>query len=128
MSLLLGTAVERRSPALTFRQRTWPAALLAGACDRGQLDTVNVLVQNRVPLEVKSMYGGTVLSTAVWAAINEPKPEHILLIEALIIAGARPEGTNYPSGDTRVDEALRRYRTTLPKSRRSEPSTEENEA
>lgn len=86
------------------------------AVNRGQLDAVNLLIRSRVPLEAKSMYGGTVLSTAVWSAINEPKPEHIRIIEALIIAGARLEATQYPSGEARVDEVLRRYRTALPKS------------
>jgi ankyrin repeat protein len=83
------------------------------AAGRGQLDTVKLLIEHRVPLEVKNMYGGTVLGTAVWSAIHEPRIDHFNIIEALLRAGARIEATDYPSGDPRVDDLLRRYGETF---------------
>ncbi|MBI4165337.1 MAG: ankyrin repeat domain-containing protein [Acidobacteria bacterium] len=79
------------------------------AANRGQLETIKLLIQRKMPLETKSMYGGTVLGTAVWSAINEPKPNHIAIIEALINAGARLDAVGYPTENERVDEVLRRY-------------------
>src|SRR5882762_1742691 len=73
------------------------------AANRGQLDLVMLLISRKVPLETRSMYGGTVLSTAVWSAINEPRPEHVRIIEALINAGAQVDDVGYPSGNERVD-------------------------
>jgi hypothetical protein len=79
------------------------------AANRGQLETVMLLIGHKTPLETRSMYGGTVLGTAVWAAINEPKTDHLRIIEALIKAGARLDEAGYPTGNERVDEALRPY-------------------
>jgi hypothetical protein len=79
------------------------------AANRGQLETVKLLIDRKAPLEDRSMYDGTVLGTAVWSAIHEPKADHIRIIEALIGAGARLDSAGYPSGDARVDEVLRRH-------------------
>lgn len=79
------------------------------AANRGQLETMMLLIRYKAPLETRSMYGGTVLGTAVWSAINEPKADHIRIIEALIDAGARLDDVGYPTGDERVDEVLRRH-------------------
>src|SRR5947208_10012554 len=62
------------------------------AANRGQLKTVEMLARRGVPLETRNSYDGTVLGTAVWSAIHEPKPDHIAIIEALIRAGARHGG------------------------------------
>lgn len=76
------------------------------AVNRGQLETVRLLIQHNVPLETRNMYGGTVLGAAIWAAINEPKPDHLQIIEELVNAGARME--DYPTGHEPVDAVLRR--------------------
>ena len=78
------------------------------AANRGQLDVVLLLIRRQAPLEARSMYEGTVLGTAVWSAINEPRPDHLRIIEALIKAGARVDDVGYPSGSERVDEVFRR--------------------
>ena len=51
------------------------------AANRGQLKTVEMLARHGVPLEIRNSYGGTVLGTAVWSAIHEPKPDHIAIIK-----------------------------------------------
>jgi len=44
------------------------------AANRGQVDAVRLLLRWNAPLGTRSMYGGNVLDTAVWSAINEPRP------------------------------------------------------
>jgi len=79
------------------------------AANRGQLAAVRLLIERRVPLEARNMYGGTVLGTAVWSAVYEPRPDHDAIIGALIAAGARRDAIGHPSGDPRADEVLRRH-------------------
>ena len=59
------------------------------AAHYGRLETVKMLIARGAPLEVKNMYGGTVLGQALWSAYNEPRKEHGLIIDALIAAGAQ---------------------------------------
>ena len=82
------------------------------AANRGQLKTVEILIQNKSPLETLNMYGGTVLGCTVWSAVHEPGPDRIRIIEALLNAGANVSAADYPSGDERVDEVLRRHGAT----------------
>jgi hypothetical protein len=79
------------------------------AANRGQLETVRLLIRRKAPLETRSMHGGTVLGTAVWSAINEPRPDHFQIIEELLEAGARLENVEYPTGHEHVDAVLRRH-------------------
>jgi hypothetical protein len=79
------------------------------AANRGNLDTVKLLIERGAPLEQENMYGGTVLGCTVWSAIHEPRADHIQIIEALIAAGANIEAADYPTGNKRVDETLRRH-------------------
>lgn len=78
------------------------------AANRGNLDTVRLLIERKAPLELLNMYGGTVLGCTVWSAINEPKVDHIAILEMLIDAGANTDASGYPTGNERVDEVLRR--------------------
>lgn len=77
------------------------------AANRGQLKAVEILIREKALLETQSSYGGTVLGTAVWSAVHEPKPDHLQIIKALLDAGAEVGAADYPSGDERVDELLR---------------------
>jgi hypothetical protein len=79
------------------------------AANRGQLEVVRLLIGRRAPLETRSMHGGTVLGTAIWSAINEPRPDHEQIIDALLDAGARLEDVEYPTGHEHIDAILRRY-------------------
>jgi hypothetical protein len=81
------------------------------AANRGQLDAVRLLIGARAPLETRSMYGGTALATAVWSAINEPRPDHPQIIDALLQAGARLDEVDYPTGHAPTDAILRRYQS-----------------
>lgn len=96
--------------------KTW----LAGphyAVSSGHLDTIKMLIEKGVPLEIENRYGGTVLGQALWSAAKEHRASHANIIEALIDAGARIEpGTlewwlkqDVPSEETknRVADALR---------------------
>jgi len=82
------------------------------AANRGQLEVVSLLIDHKAALESRNMYGGTVLDTAVWSAINEPKPNHLAIIEALLNAGAIIDEKVYPSGKEAVDEVFRRFLET----------------
>jgi ankyrin repeat protein len=82
------------------------------AANRGNLDTVKLLIGRKAALEQENMYGGTVLACAVWSAIHEPSADHPPIIEALIAAGAKIgaiDPADYPTGNKRIDEALRRH-------------------
>ena len=70
------------------------------AAHSGQLETVKVLIARKAPLEVKNMYGGTVLGQALWSAYNEPRKDHLLIIDTLIAAGAQIE----PDWNKWIDE------------------------
>ena len=80
------------------------------AANRGNLDTVKLLIEWRAPLEQENMYGGTVLGCTVWSAINERRPDHLRIIETLIEAGANLSAVDYPTGSEQIDELLRRHR------------------
>ncbi len=79
------------------------------AANRGQLETVRLLILRSAPLETRSMYGSTALGTAVWSAINEPRPDHSQIIEELLKAGARLDDLGYPTGHEHIDALLRRH-------------------
>ena len=81
------------------------------AANRGQLEAVRLLIRAKAPLETRSMYGGTALGTAIWSAINEPRRDHLQIIEELLNAGARLYDTEYPTGHPRIDAILQRYRS-----------------
>ena len=79
------------------------------AANRGQLEAVRLLIRWKAPMETRSMYGGNVLDTAVWSAINEPRPNQITIIEELLKAGARLETEEYPTGNQTIDAILRQH-------------------
>jgi hypothetical protein len=78
------------------------------AANRGQLETIRLLIRHGAPLEVQSMYGSAALGTAVWSAIHESRPTHPKIIEELLHAGASLTSVEYPTGHPKVDEILGR--------------------
>jgi Ankyrin repeats (many copies) len=74
------------------------------AANRGNLETVNMLIERKAPLEQLNSYGGTVLDCTLWSAFNEPHADHLRIIEALLAAGARVE----PDWQPHIEELRRR--------------------
>jgi hypothetical protein len=79
------------------------------AANRGQLGTVRMLLERHPPLEVRNMYGGTVLGGTIWSAIHEPRPAHVEIIEELLKAGAKVDAVDYPTGVESIDRVLEQY-------------------
>jgi hypothetical protein len=80
------------------------------AAHRGQLEIVRLLLAHGARLEARNEYGGTVLGQATWSVMNgEPDIDFAPTIELLLAAGANIEQANYPTGNTGVDEVLRRH-------------------
>lgn len=75
----------------------------------GHLDIVKLLIERKVPLEVRNMYGGTVLGSTLDAVTNRPQADHVAIVEALLEAGAMMDEGEYPTGNARVDELLRSH-------------------
>lgn len=85
------------------------------AANRGQLATVQRLIRAGASLETRNNHGGTVLGCAVWSLFNEPRPDHLVIIENLLRAGAYAGELPEATGDARLDELLRRFRETPPR-------------
>src|SRR5262245_5755398 len=81
------------------------------AANRGQLEAVRLLIRAKAPLETRSMYGGTAVGTAIWSAVNEPRRDHLQIIEELLDAGAHLEDAEYPTGHEHIDAILQRHRS-----------------
>jgi ankyrin repeat protein len=82
----------------------------------GDLDTVNVLLKHKVPLEARNVWGGTPLASAIWAAAESaphdpvwPAADWVAIVEALLQAGADVNAVAYPTGHSRIDDVLRRH-------------------
>jgi ankyrin repeat protein len=74
-----------------------------------QLETIKLLLKFKPPLEVKNVYGGTVLGQTLWSAAHGGDPEvYAEIIETLIEAGARVPERHVPVNRA-IDDLLRRY-------------------
>ena len=81
------------------------------AANRGQRAAVELLLARGAPIEQRSMYDGTALGTAVWAACHEPRGDQLGVIRALLAAGADPGAADFPTGRPDVDALLAPYRS-----------------
>ena len=81
------------------------------AAANGHLDIVNVLTQRGALLEARNQWGGTVLDSTVYFALQHPADwlHYAATMEMLIAAGADVGAVAYPTGNDRVDEWLRRH-------------------
>jgi hypothetical protein len=81
------------------------------AAHRGQVEMIELLLERGAPLESKNVYGGTVLGQATWSVMNgDPRIDFVPVIEALLAAGANIDEADYPTGNDRIDQVLRRHR------------------
>ena len=88
----------------------------------GQLATIQLLLEQGAPLEVKNIHGGTALGQALWSALNgDPAIDYVQIIDTLIRAGAKIEPGSLAwlaqqpgasSTKTRLEASLRRHGAT----------------
>ncbi len=87
----------------------------------GSLETVQLLIERGASLEVRNTWGGTVLNSALYGAMNwDPNVDYVPVVEALLKHGAevRPgfpewwaqQETLIPSAKDRIAELLNRHR------------------
>jgi ankyrin repeat protein len=75
----------------------------------GRLETVELLLRHKAPLEVKNTYGGTVLDQTLWSAAHGGDPDvYIAILEALAAAGAKIPERHVPV-NARVDAWLAQH-------------------
>jgi ankyrin repeat protein len=75
----------------------------------GQLETIKFLLKENAPLEVKNIYGGTVLGQTLWSAAHGGDPKlYAAIIKILIEAGARVPERHVPVNKP-IDDLLRGY-------------------
>jgi len=87
----------------------------------GHLETIVLLLERNASVESKNAYGGTALGAATWAVMHsdpvyrwpQPDVDWVAIIETLLAAGADVRQADYPTGNERVDEVLRRARAKL---------------
>ncbi|MFN2512787.1 MAG: ankyrin repeat domain-containing protein [Pyrinomonadaceae bacterium] len=75
----------------------------------GHLETLKLLLERNAPLEMKNMYGGTVMGQTLWSAAHGGDPDtYARIIETLVAAGARLDN-RHPPVSKRIDELLEKY-------------------
>jgi ankyrin repeat protein len=75
----------------------------------GHLETVKMLLRDKAPLEVKNMYGGTVLDQTLWSAAHGGDPDvYIAILEELVVGGAKILEHHVPV-NARVDAWLAQH-------------------
>lgn len=80
------------------------------AANRGQRAAVELLLARGAPTEQRSAYDATVLGTAVWSALHEPRGDQLGVIRALLHAGADAGAVSRPTGHDEIDALLARGR------------------
>jgi hypothetical protein len=81
----------------------------------GLHDVMRILIERGAPLEARNRWGGTVLDSTMWFAVNFPANgvDYARVARQLLAAGADPdEVTPFPTGVTVFDNMLAAARTT----------------
>ncbi len=109
--LLLNAGVD---PAAKDRQ---DMTALHWAAANGLTDIVALLLKQRAPLEAVNTWGGTVLNSTLHFALYMPVEgvDYPVIIETLLAAGADVSVVNFPTGHAAIDDVLRRYGASAPK-------------
>ena len=75
----------------------------------GHIDTIKLLLKLNPPLELRNMYGGTVLGQTLWSAAHGGDPKvYAEIIKTLIAAGAKVPARHVPVNKP-IDDLLRSY-------------------
>ena len=75
----------------------------------GHTDTIKLLLKLNAPLELRNMYGGTVLGQTLWSAAHGGDPKvYAEIIKTLIAAGAEVPPRHVPVNKP-IDDLLRSY-------------------
>ena len=92
-------------------QGTWNMTGLMWAAAQGHLDTMTLILDRGPSLELRNEFGGTAMGTALHFAINAPNPvaDYPAVIDALLKAGVKFEGTRKGTGVADIDAVLRRH-------------------
>ena len=92
-------------------QGTWNMTGLMWAASQGHLDTMALILDRGPSLELRNEFGGTAMGTALHFAINSPNPEadYPAVIDMLLNAGLKFEGTRKGTGLDDIDAVLRRH-------------------
>jgi ankyrin repeat protein len=83
------------------------------ASARGMLDVMEMLLARDADLEARNTWGGTVVDSIAWFAVNSPMPDvdYPKVIDRLLAAGANVDQIYPPlTGIPAVDEVILRYR------------------
>jgi hypothetical protein len=78
----------------------------------GIYEIMEVLIARKAPLEVRNTWGGTVVDSVAWFAVNDPQPgvDYARVIKRLLEAGADPREIDPPlTGIADVDAVIVRY-------------------
>jgi ankyrin repeat protein len=86
----------------------------------GHLETVRILLERGAPLEVRNIWGGTVLANTLWGAINGgPDVDYTPVVEALLRAGAKvatghldwwsEQNPAFPGSKERIQQLLQQF-------------------
>lgn len=103
VKFLLQHGIDLHSPDGTQQTALHSAAI------GGQLEIVKLLLEFKPPLEVKNVYGGTVLGQTLWSAAHGGDTKtYTAIIELLIEAGAKVPERHVPV-NKQIDDLLRRY-------------------
>jgi hypothetical protein len=83
------------------------------AAARGLTPIIETLLERGAPLEDRNTWGGTVLDSTAWFAVNAPMPDvdYPRVIERLLVAGADAMEVYPPAtGMKEIDRMLEKYR------------------
>jgi ankyrin repeat protein len=102
VELLLDRGVD---PAVADSDRMTGLHWAAG---HRQVEVVELLIRRGAPLEARNRWGGTVLDSTVFFALQRPRDaaSYSVVLELLIRAGADVGAVAYPTGNAAVDQVL----------------------
>jgi len=92
-------------------QGTWNMTGLMWAACQGHLDTMAMILDRGPSLELRNEFGGTAMGTTLHFAINStgPAADYPAVIDMLLNAGLKFEGTRKGTGLDDIDAVLRRH-------------------